>query len=269
MQFDYINDVHLDLWVPLDNNPIKMKQKVIDFTKTLLPEIPSKVLVIGGDLGHYNHQNVLFLEELTKTYTYILLVFGNHDYYMISNRQEKKYKMNSMNKVNEMKELVNHLNNVIYLEGNTIEIDSVVIGGTGMWYDFSYGQKEHGNSYDDVWLKWAKISRDHKRIKGISILEKFNYELEKMNSVIENCDVVISHMGPDWSLSPYEEDEKDYNSFYFFDGKELLEKFSNKIWCFGHVHIKEDIQKNGWRMISHGLGYPDEKGFVKFKQVKL
>ncbi|MNP56646.1 hypothetical protein D3C76_1513890 [compost metagenome] len=35
-------------------------------------------------MGHYNKQNYRFLEKLKEYYSYIILVTGNHDYYLIS-----------------------------------------------------------------------------------------------------------------------------------------------------------------------------------------
>ena len=76
MKFDYINDVHLDFWVPFDTNQLKFEKKTKEFANQMLPKQPTKILLIGGDLGHYNRQNYWFLEELSKVYTNILLVLG-------------------------------------------------------------------------------------------------------------------------------------------------------------------------------------------------
>lgn len=269
MKFDYINDVHLDFWVPLDNNQLKFEKKTKEFANRMLPEQPTNTLLIGGDLGHYNKQNYWFLEELAKVYTNILLVIGNHDFYMITKNQEKKYQYNSFNRVKEMKELANQLPQVTYLEGNTFEIDGVTFGGTGMWYDFSYGQKHLGKNFEDIRKEWSWFSNDSRKIKGFLTEERYESEKEKLEKIIQQSDVVLTHVGPLHEFSPYRQEEVLFNSFYFFDGEKYIQKYQSKIWCFGHVHIREQYYKNDWTFISYGLGYPDQYGFTPFKQIKL
>jgi predicted phosphohydrolase len=269
MKFDYINDVHLDFWVPFDTNQLKFEKKTKAFANQLLPEQPAKTLLIGGDLGHYNLQNYWFLEELSKVYSSILLVLGNHDFYMITKNQEKKYQSNSFHRVQEMKELAKSLPQVQYLEGDTVELDGVTIGGTGMWYDFSYGQKYLGKSYENIWLEWSFFSNDSRKIKGFSTKDRFESEKEKLERVIEKADIILTHVGPLSDFSPYRGEAVLFNSFYFFDGEELIKKYNSKIWCFGHVHIRETHKKHGWTFISHCLGYPDQLGFTSFKQIEL
>lgn len=179
MKFDYINDVHLDFWVPFDTNQLKFEKKTKEFANQMLPKQPAKILLIGGDLGHYNRQNYWFLEELSKVYTNILLVLGNHDFYMITKNQEKKYQSNSFHRVQEMKEMVKSLPQVKYLEGDTIELDGVTIGGTGMWYEFSYGQKYLGKSYENIWLEWSFFSNVHGKSKDF--LRKIGLNRKKKN----------------------------------------------------------------------------------------
>lgn len=97
MEFDYMNDIHLDFWVRFDKNQIKFEKRTREFTNSLIPKQKSKILVIGGDIGHYNRQGYWFLDEVSKFYDKVLIVFGNHDYYLISNHQAKKYGKSSVN----------------------------------------------------------------------------------------------------------------------------------------------------------------------------
>ncbi|WP_121616604.1 metallophosphoesterase [Virgibacillus halodenitrificans] len=269
LKFDYINDVHLDFWVPFDKNQLKLERKTKIFAIKMLPEQPAQSLLIGGDLGHYNKQNYWFLEELSKVYTNILLVIGNHDFYLITKNQEKKYQYNSFKRVQEMKELATLLPQVTYLEGNTVEIEGVTFGGTGMWYDFSYGQKHLDQSFEDVQTQWSWFSNDSRKIKGISTGKRYESEKEKLEKVIRQSDVILTHVGPTHEFSPYQQEELLFNSFYFFDGETYIQNYQSKIWCFGHVHIREQFHKNGWTFISHSLGYPDQLGFTPLKQIEL
>ncbi|GAB6448805.1 hypothetical protein bcgnr5369_17160 [Bacillus cereus] len=265
--FDIMSDIHLDFWVPMDHNIIKLEKKTKLFAESLIPDNPSRILIIPGDLGHYNLQNYWCLQHLSSIYDYVFLVFGNHDYYLENGNQKKKYKRNSNNRIIEMKNMTRNLENVFHLEGTSVEIDGMYYGGTGMWYDFQYGQQVQGFNEDELRYIWANNSNDYKKINGFLTLDKFEEEKSQLEEVIGRLDVVITHMGPTWDLSPYKEDESKHNSYYFFDGKEFFNDKKERIWCFGHAHMELDKRIGSTRFISHALGYPDEGEHKKFKQV--
>lgn len=191
-------------------------------------------------------------------------MFGNHDYYMISNWQMKKYKRTSYNRVEEMKMLYKRLPNVHVLEGNTVEIEGFTIGGCGMWYDFSYGQQEQDLTEEEVYRLWWKHSNDSKLIKGVTDpLEIFRAEYERLERLIPVSDVIVTHVGPDWRLYPADEEFIKHYNYYFFDGSPFFEKLQGKTWLFGHVHYELDQIKYGCRFISQAIGYPSEKELSK------
>ncbi|MBT2292076.1 metallophosphoesterase [Paenibacillus albidus] len=94
IQFDLISDVHLDFWVDNSSNQLKLSNRLDQFVASLVPEFPAKTLIIAGDLGHYNKQNLMLLTKLKMYYSRILLVAGNHDYYLISKSLKNKYTHN-------------------------------------------------------------------------------------------------------------------------------------------------------------------------------
>ncbi|MCE0453764.1 metallophosphoesterase [Brevibacillus sp. AF8] len=254
--FDLISDVHLDFWVKVENPPHKMIPQIKNFIKAILPETNHNVLVIAGDLGHYNWQNKILIEELKQIYEHILIVAGNHDYYLVSANQEKQYRGKSLNRVIEMKETCSSLTNVHFLDGDIVEIDGINYGGVGMWYDFSYGIKELGYSKEALYSKWWEIMNDSRLIKGL--LDKpFTFadeEKKKLDGIIESSDVIITHVGGDWSKA----DHDLVNSFYYFDGSPYFSKLKGKVWCFGHTHQRSDYEANGCRFVDAALGYPGE-----------
>jgi len=54
-------------------------------------------------------------------YKKIFVTFGNHDMYLVSNKQEHKYRK-SWNKVLEMKEICEAIDTVEFLDGNIVEV---------------------------------------------------------------------------------------------------------------------------------------------------
>lgn len=266
--FDVISDIHLDFWVKLDTDQRKASKKIKEFVESILPEEQlSNTLLIAGDLGHYNAQNFEFLKQMKEHYKNILLVFGNHDYYMISNKMISKYKEDSMNRTKEMKELAETIEGVKYLQGNIIELDGVKFGGTGMWFDFSYGIKYFNCPVSRQEYLYKEYMNDHFNMRGLprQSLNMFWNEQNKLNGIIDRADVIMSHYGPDWSKIPFDYKDSPTTSFYFFDGTQYFDKLKGKTWLFGHVHNHYDYVKHGCWFINNALGYPKE--FTKKRRI--
>ncbi|MFC8686008.1 metallophosphoesterase [Brevibacillus porteri] len=267
MRFDLISDVHLDFWVKVENPLHKMMPQIRSFINSILPETPHKVLVIAGDLGHYNWQNKLLIEELKQTYEHILIVAGDHDYYLVSANQEKQYRGKSHNRVVEMKEICKEFSNVHYLDGDTVEIDGTAYGGVGMWYDFSYGIKESGYSKEALYSKWWDVMNDSRLIKGL-LDKSFTFadeEKKKFEAIVESADVIITHVGGEWS----KERPDLSNSFYYFDGSNHFDTLKGKVWCYGHTHRRQDYEAYGCRFVNAALGYADEGKGRKIVQIEM
>lgn len=260
--FDLISDIHLDFYVDVRHPELKMRKRIKEFVNSILLEEKQKVLIIAGDLGHYNHQNIFLLEELKNFYEHIILVSGNHDYYLVSSSVKNKYKSDSMKRISEMRNNASKIENVHYLDGDIIEIDKVKYGGVGMWYDFSYGKFSFGKSQEALFNKWKEVMNDSQLIKGLDFFSDFkeaDKEKEKLDLIIDDSDIVITHVGPEWSRIPHEFKYDVCTSFYYFDGRPYFDKIEDKVWVFGHAHYRNDYDMHGCRFINASLGYPSER----------
>ncbi|MGN7358531.1 metallophosphoesterase family protein [Paenibacillus sp. SAF-054] len=260
IRFDLISDIHLDFWVENSSNHLKQDKKLDRFITDILPSELSNTLVIAGDLGHYNIQNHKFLVKLKKLYKYIVLVPGNHDYYLITKSLKNKYKNNSIKRSIEMKLMAEELTGVYFLDGVQIELDNVIYGGCGMWYDFEYGLQVLNMDWNQIYDNWKSTSNDSLLIEGKPRLVKdmFQEEKSKLLKVLTSTDVIVTHVSPDWSAiaNNYKGDLS--NSYYYFDGKEFFNDINGRIWCSGHIHRRMDYMNYGCRFINAALGYPDE-----------
>ncbi|WCN39507.1 metallophosphoesterase [Aneurinibacillus uraniidurans] len=267
-RFDLASDLHVDFWVKFDSNPIKMKQKTDGFIDSIIHPDHSMILVIAGDMGHYNRQNELMLNSFKRYYEYILIVRGNHDLYLVSGQQEKKYGRNSSKRWNEMKEIAGQIEGVYILEGDVITLKGITFGGTGMWYDFSYGMLGHDKTEEELVRLWKKEMNDAGLIRG---LPDFIEESAKLSNIINDSEVIITHVGGDWSmLSPNSKYVQGLTpSFYFFDGSKWMDQLQGKVWCFGHIHDHFDYIKNGCRFVNNAIGYPRDNPDVKIKTISI
>jgi predicted MPP superfamily phosphohydrolase len=247
MKIGFKSDIHLDFWVGINGGREEIKR----FIKKILIPKPMDVLIIAGDIGHYNHQNYILLNELRNWADTVLVCLGNHDYYLLSSLEIEKYK-NSFNRVKELKEMINSLDGVYLLEGEVFEIGGVRILGSGGWYDLSYGIK-HGYSLSYMKKMWEEIMNDAKRI--IPKIDPVNFSLlekEKLRKNISYAEIVFTHVPPLY-ISCF--DDVIMDSFYTFYGYDLFEE-NIKYWIFGHCHTPFDFYEGHIRFLSSPLGYP-------------
>ena len=108
MKIDILSDLHLDFYF----NPtvdITTKNVKSFFDSIFTKDDDVDTLIIAGDIGHYNYQNIEVLKIIKKEYyKNIICVLGNHDYYLLNDAIKKQYDNNSFNRVKEMRELINN-----------------------------------------------------------------------------------------------------------------------------------------------------------------
>jgi predicted phosphodiesterase len=266
-QFDLISDIHLDFWVKETGSLWSLQRQINKFIKQILPESCSNTLLIAGDLGHSNKQNYIFLKLLKENYANIVIVIGNHDYYLDKATLLGKSSHDSVDRIMEMKRLASQLPGVAYLDGDIVELDGLTYGGCSMWYDLQYGIQVLKASQDHIFRHWTKVSNDFSRIRGKPrlTLDMFQKEKEKLDRVITASQVILTHVSPDWSRVPAGRELELATSFYYFDGSAYTNQISNKIWCFGHIHHRMDYLHQQCRFINASLGYPREPKAVPLK----
>jgi len=262
MRVDYLSDLHIDFFIKEINPGNKLNDKIKNYADDL-NLCGGEVLIVAGDLGHYFIQDSAFLLYMKELYTNVLFVYGNHDFYLVSEGQRKKYK-NSWNRINELKEFC-LLNDINYLDGNSVTINDVKFSGAGMSWDKSFIENLRCCSVgDDEVIQLYNKTMSDSRLIIQGQLEKFNpfkffqNELNKLQN-IESTDVMISHYGP--CLPPAMNPEystSEISTFFYFDGKKELERLKPKFWVYGHTHTPAYYNYNDTVMASNPIGYPNE-----------
>ncbi|MEK4449426.1 MULTISPECIES: metallophosphoesterase family protein [Paenibacillus] len=264
--FDLISDLHVDFW--LDRYPT-----VDNFVDELLREEPSKVLVIAGDLGHLNSQNERLIKSFKRIYDYIFITFGNHDLYLDDYSERWRFDNNSSNRINAMKHLLRGIDGVTVLEGSCVSIDGITFGGTGMWHDFSYGATL-GFSESYLYDIWQVCMNDANMILPLfssqGLRDFFEAELLKLEAILDESQVIVTHVGPDAESMPKMYKNSPISTFFYFDGSNLLARAKDKIWCYGHTHSHADYyHSDGCRLINNAFGYPNEKIGTPIRTIHL
>ena len=274
---DITSDIHISHWLPINKAPKKLEKHSHVLINKLLPDNPSDVLVIAGDLDNHNFVGSIFIKVLKEYYQHIIWVHGNHDFYFESKSIARHYNINSFNRLNEKIELLNEIGNVHYLDGNTIKIDGVTFGGCSMWYNNDYAKQVWSIDNDlqclNMWFDYLNdgnaisLPKGHEfeMIGTIDYLAYFRHQYEKLKKIYLKCNVIITHIAPDWKLIK-EKFKMPETTFYHFDGSELLNNLDEtKMWIFGHSHSKSCYShKSGCTLIANPLGYPSEHGMSSY-----
>ncbi len=270
MKVDILSDPHIDIYF----NP-KMSLKK-DTVKSIFDSIilsngtreVGEVLIIAGDIGHYNTQNIELLKIFkSEYYKYIICVLGNHDYYLIDEKIKEQYSSNSFNRADELKKLINDEENIYCLDGDVVQIDGIKFGGAMGWYNNAYNDEYfHQSSKESINDIWKNSSNDSKLIysKDIKYFEDiYKIEKPKLEAIYQKCDVMITHINPSYKHqhinSAYHNTKE--NAFFTFNGDQLLKDGSMKYWVFGHNHDEIEYDLHGVKCICNPMGYPNESQY--------
>ena len=267
MRIDILSDLHLDFYF---KPQLSAPENVTSFFKQVFTDDATReigdVLIIAGDIGHFNEQNIEVLKILQQEfYKHIICVLGNHDYYLVDRESKYTFNDDSFKRVEHMRKLIKEERNIHCLDGEVVEIDGVRFGGADSWYDDSYNQK-YFPQYDNnsTNLLWKQSLNDSRLIKGISRFDDITkLETPKLEKVYRNCDVMITHVNP--SFDEEHIDKKYHNSpmntFFTFDGRKFYKDGPMKYWIFGHTHDAIEYEMEDVKFLCNPLGYPNESQY--------
>lgn len=276
MTIDILSDLHINGWT---KHLSPDEREVRRIWEPLNPK--GDILIVAGDIGEIPQQNANFLKVLKQLYyKEIVCVLGNHDLHCLYNRTLYLYDDNRelvqqsgwedyTSKLIEIKALFKDAG-IHLLDGEIITIDGITIGGAMGWYDGTYTKvhridlgKHHFfryREYEGIQELWNGRMPDSDikplyRFDGL-----FREEYEKIENIIDQCDIMISHISPSIDKDHQNPDWKDHPTcgFYSFDGAELMEKFKGSHWIFGHSHYRGEYRIKEFNLIANALGYPSE-----------
>lgn len=246
MKVDYASDLHVNHHVPFTHNQLKWEKRTKEWTKELLQTGQGEVLVLAGDFSEWNRQTLWVLEVANELYDQTFIVFGNHDYYLLTKKQMKKYG-HSKARLLEVLAGTEELDNVTCLHGDKVTYNHVTFAGHGLWYTLETHK-------DEVFFQ--EHSNDSRFIKGESPFKPVTEEFfeEAMDWYAdqdrESVDVMISHVPP---LHP-SISHHPYNACYVCPVAYLV----GKHWIAGHQHVQGEFTKAGTHFYMNAIGYPDE-----------
>lgn len=295
LKIDYISDLHIDFYIKTVQESEKQKKQINDFLKDIgVFNSASDILIIAGDLSHYNILTFNFLKECKKYYKHVIIIAGNHDHYLCSKMQMKKYLANSNNRISELKIFCLE-NDVIFLDKSYVVIEGYRIAGTMGYWDYSFlsklNKKYSEYEINDMYTKNMNdvnfIMNGHEPYKiplaygsymtktSLDVDIFRHDQIENLNSIVNNLeglelDLMITHYCPSLELKLPKQYKQDVNTVYYIsDYSEYQQILKPKFWVFGHVHHYQDFINNGTNYLCNPLGYPSEGKLTKLKSFVL
>lgn len=264
LKVDYISDLHLNHYVRWDKNQIKWEKNTRVWGRTLLQTKQGEVLVIAGDFSEWNHQTLWFLEECAKQYEQVFFVTGNHDYYLLSKTQQRKYG-DSKGRQAELLDLASKIPNVQPLNYEVVEYEGKTIAGGSLWYlpktiadwNFYFGTS-NDSTYISVLAAHDGIVSSLKDIPHYLYKEAMDWYDTLQGPFV---DLMISHIPPVHPpISTYER-----NACYDCPVPFL----ASEKWICGHQHIQGTFEKAGTLFYMNALGYPNENNILTLKTLEI
>jgi len=248
-----------------------------------MEEDSDTVLVIAGDISS-DHLIIdqkypdgeCWLQKVAKRFKYVVMVLGNHDYYLRNFSTEHISIKEDIAAIG--------MTNVYLLENDTIVLDQVKFVGATLWTDFN----KHNSLVLGAWRQMMVTDMKHIRygkiksyqpvyggparepnIKAETIYERCvrskKYIFKNLGRDHPDQKVfVVTHMAPsENSVSPKFKARYDdivYGNFYFFSNFEReIEANGPDVWFHGHMHLPFDYVIGKTRVVCNPRGYPQER----------
>jgi hypothetical protein len=217
-------------------------------TKVVLPNRPD-TLIVAGDTAQTNSPQFLqAFEYLSRHYSDILVVLGNHEHYG-STRKEVQAVIGSLP------------SNVRVLQEQKITLNGFTFGGTSLWFGSGFNRRLK-NCLSDF--------------KAIPDFEPWVYEANYRSRVFltQPLDVWITHHLPHYSSIGVRFIGSASNCFFVDDCSELIRYYAPLVCIHGHSHEPADYELRGLlkekiRVLANPLGYPNEHSGFKYCEVTL
>lgn len=242
----FISDLHADFYMSTKTE-LKIKKAIPQYVKGLLGEFTinkdTDTLIIAGDVANNNQVSVPVLLELSTYFKNTLFVYGNHDLYLTSNRQKKKYK-NSWERLEECYEATkSHVHWLGKEFDGSIYINDLLIAGEAM-INNPY-LTERGT------LFYNQFSNDERCIKGDRVT-KYKKELQYYTELRHlKPDIFVSHW-PTYVTPKYQGSKTGEEGMYINEQDPVAH-----LQIHGHTHEDLHLIRGENRYLSHAVGYDD------------
>ena len=208
------------------------------FTLPVLDFEDQQTLILAGDISEYYYLMDHFLKDCANRFKYVILIYGNHEY----------YRKNVIDAKRDFSGIVEKFNNVYLLDNDFITLDGVRFFGGTLWTKDYF---KYDNNFTDF-----SLVKNH---------DNFHYKeyLDFMNKLSEwpdhDVDVVISHHLPSIKSADLRFANHPFNKYFINELDDFIYDWKNiKYWIHGHTHKSHNYKIGNCNVICNPKGYDDE-----------
>ena len=242
MTFDLISDLHLN---PGESIPG-------------LPDRPSPMCVIAGDLARDRDTVIRSLAQLRDSYEYVIYVDGNDEH--------RHYYSDLAGSYRDLQGRVANLSGVIYLQDQLAVVNDTAFVGANAWWTFDLSDSfTVAETYQGVCdhLGVDESVCDAILAQALSDVQYLRASVRRLQTYRDVRNIVmITHTVP-WPQLFQDDLEIADNWRINTTGNPYLQQVlaedtERKIrtWCFGHYHPPRDVDTGGIRYVSNPRGRP-------------
>lgn len=241
-QIDFISDLHLDFYCRTKDFYKEEIRMLIEKFRSSMQHKSDEIIIVAGDISHSNEVSSEFISQLADTWDTVLIIPGNHDWYLQDKNTEDRY-------ADLIKEL-EYKENVFFLMDETeiYEHSGIKIAGTIMFYNL-----HELNDY----IMWKSVLNDKAFLTREFINNRNAKDVEYYNKVINEVDLFVSHV----PIVNLDGSYATYNLFLNMD----VNPVEKVLYVSGHTHRPKsstDIYSQ-YDAINIGYGYPSESDYKK------
>lgn len=246
MKVDYVTDLHVNHWMIFVSNQLKWEARTREWARYLIRNGTVEVLVVAGDFSEVNAQTVWVLDELSKHYERVYWTFGNHDLYLLSKKDRKRYG-DSRGRLMDLVEKTAYLENIVPLIRSVDTFKGVCFAGDALWYlpktqeDWAFYM---GTSNDSRFIEL------HSAWSPKNVAMQLHKESADWYDTLEGqeIDVMVTHVPPVHPTLSHYPPNACYNTSVPF--------LASTKWICGHDHLQGTFEKAGTTFYMNGIGYP-------------
>ena len=265
VQIQIVSDLHLEF-------------RETNFTNLIVPSAP--VLCLLGDIcacGTTKDFNIFkkFIGYISKKFTYVIHVPGNHEYYTMGNNNiQISDTIPGIDR--KIRTFFKCFNNVFFLNNNVIRLKLnnkpyIFIGST-LWTNINKNDRaevqELMNDYSHIYVPDKKSPTGIRKynVDDMSKIHKGSVKFIKKNidnvKLGETC-ILLTHHKPvrDKPLSDK------LSQAYESDLVNIIIKKPVKLAAHGHTHVKYDKLVNNVRIVSNPKGYINQRTLYNTKGI--
>ncbi len=225
------------------------------------------VLVLAGDIASGSSNTIDVIKHFKSTgFNHIIYVPGNHEYYGTSLADFDA----------KMRDKCAKLENVHFLNKDSIEIDGVLFVGATLWTDFN--NSIHARLSAMRKIACFRLIKDFTLDTCVKLnISHASYIKQAYENRGDRKVVVITHFLPALAcVSPHfkENDPWGLNDYFApdLDADGWISSLENTTWLFGHTHDVVDIKLGNTRLVCNPHGYygsQEGKYFNPFKIIEV